>query len=95
MMGALGDWRALARWFACQQPERRPDENTAFHMKCNGCAIVYESQQAPPPPGAFVRWHETWDPKVLESMRDGDLGRAFPHRVTSVSRSRTGSDAPT
>lgn len=65
----LDDWR---RWSPCQHPERRPDQHTSFHARCNPCAVAYAAQQYPPPLGAFTGWHDHWDPVVLESLLAGD-----------------------
>lgn len=68
LMFDVNDLR-LRQWFACRQPERRPDADCNFHLGCEPCAIAYEAQKAPPPDGEFRGWHDTWSPEMLESVR--------------------------
>lgn len=56
-------------WHACEHPERRPDQDCHFHIGCEPCAVAYEAQQYPPPPGEFQGWYEHWDQKLLDGLR--------------------------
>lgn len=60
-------------WYPCQNPERIPDARTTWHVGCHGCAVAYEAEQAPPPPGEFDGWHREWSADILAAMRDSDM----------------------